>query len=492
MNDRHQEAGSRPGSRHAPPGERSAATPERRYAFLADASRDLAASLDGETIVASVAGRPLPFLGAWCIVDLLEAGGRLRRVAVVHPDPDKRRLVDQLRAGWPPSGDDPFGVPTVLRSLEPELVPTVTAEILELVARDPENLRILRELRMGSLITVPMVARGTLLGAITYIAPETGHTFTDRDVALAMDLAALSALAVENARLHAVAQSAAREAASRRSEAERLATLIGNINERLLLSALRELDAAERAQAVEETRSEFTSSLSHELRTPLTAIMGYTELLLGGQHGPLSEQQVVSLERVRFATRQILRLVEDILMYARIGAHRERVRVRPVDLAAVAREALTMIEPTAVRKGIGLHTDLAADSLVLSTDEDKVRQILLNLVSNAVKFTDDGTVRLEARADGHGVRIRVSDTGRGISDRDRKQIFERFVQGEDDAVGRRGGSGLGLAITQALVELLGGDITMQSEIGAGTTFIVFLPSLDPPAADAVDAESTVA
>lgn len=484
------EAGTRSPVPRAPPGRRQALHPEQRYRFLADASRELASSLDYEETLAGVAGRPLPFLGAWCIVDLVGEDGHMRRIAIVHPDPEMRRLVDRLRSGWPPSRDDPFGIPTVMRSKEPELVSRIPDELLVKAAQDEENLRILRALRMGSLVSVPMVARGKLIGAITYVAPEAGHGFTDEDVALASDLATLSALAVENARLHEEARTATREARARGSDAERLAALAGTLNERLLLSAIQELEAAEVAEAMEEARSEFTTSLSHELRTPLNAIMGYVELLLDGYQGPLTDEQTASLEPVKSAARHILHLVDQVLSHARIGAKREPMRVERVDVTAVAREALALLEPSAARKHLGLRGEFPADALMVWTDEDKVRQILLNLLSNATKFTDEGEVRLEVVPDGKNVLFRVVDTGRGISREDRTRIFERFRRAEDTVGLPAEGSGLGLAITRALVGLLGGEISMESKPGHGSTFTVSLPSRRRPSRNRRSSERT--
>ncbi|HEX6133512.1 MAG TPA: ATP-binding protein [Longimicrobiales bacterium] len=455
-------------------------SPEERYRFLSAAGSQLASSLSYEETMVGIAARPLPYLGDWCIVDVIEPDDRLRRVAIVHPDPQKQGLVDRLRSGWPPSRDDPFGVPTVARTGELELIAHITDELLVQVAQDEDNLRILRQLGVGSLVTVPMTVRGRLIGAITYVA-STGRTFTAEDVSLASDLAALSALAILNARLHEGAEAASREADARRAEAERLATLAGRLNERLLLSALEEMETAEKAESKEEAKAEFITSLTHELRTPLTAISGYAELLLSGRLGALSEKQLSSLERLGMAVRQILRLVEQILTEARIEAGKESVSASSVDVAAVARESVELLQPLAARKNLGFHCVLPDSPLMLHTDGEKVRQILLNLLSNAINFTDEGEVRLDVRPEPGGARFIVSDTGCGIPTEEQERIFERFHQLEGTVRTRRGGSGLGLPITRALVTLLAGDITLESEPARGTAFSVFVPSLEPDA-----------
>ncbi len=447
-------------------------TVDERYAFLSEAARELAGTLDLEATLASIAGRALPRLGSWCIVDLLEPEGHLRRVAIVHPDPAMRELVDGLRSGWPPARTDPFGIPSVLRSGVREVVARVDDELLVRYARDATNLRILRELRIGSLATVPMAVRGEIIGALTYIA-DTPHAFSQADVALAQDLAALSTLAVLNARTHRRTELAYREAEAQRQQAEYCAALAGQLNERLLVSAVHEIEAAELSEELEESKATAMASLSHDLRSPLTAIMGYAELLLGGQLGPVSERQAASLARIIDAVQQILRLVDQILLRARLDAGREPLELGPVDVSALARDALELMRPLAERKGLALRGDVL-DGPLLSTDADKVRQIVLNLLSNAIKFTDAGEVRLTVRADDEGVELQVMDTGCGIPADMQERVFDRFLQVDNDT--HRGGSGLGLTITRALADLLGGSIHLESVPGRGSTFSVRLPS----------------
>jgi signal transduction histidine kinase len=445
---------------------------EQRCSFLGAASRELAATLDYEKTVAGIAGRPLPHLGAWCIVDLMEQEGALRRVAILHPDPEKRGRVEELRSGWPPARTDPFGIPSVIASGEPEVVARVDDDLLVRYAGDTANLRILRELRVGSLVTVPMAARGLVIGAITYVA-DTADAFSDADVALAQDLAALSALAVLNARTHQSAERAYRAAEAQRQEARHFASLAARLNEQLLVSAVHEMEAAELSASLEESKAALMASLAHDLRSPLSAILGYTELLLGGQLGGLSERQAASLTRVTVAVHQILRLVDQILLRARLDARREPLELGSVDIAAVSRESLELIRPLADKKGLTLLCDIADEPLSLSTDCDKVRQILLNLLSNAIKFTDGGEVRLTVRSYPEGVEWLVSDTGCGIPAEEQEHVFDRFTQTGDGT--RRGGSGLGLAITRALLDLLGGSIHLESAPGRGSTFTVRLP-----------------
>ncbi|HST60367.1 MAG TPA: ATP-binding protein [Longimicrobium sp.] len=182
-------------------------TRERDLSFLVEATRLLAKSLDVEATLATVARLSLPHLGSWCMVDLLE-GGHMRRLAIIHPDPSQQSLAEQLREGWPPLRDDPLGVPSAVRSGRSEVVYPVTDEMLVAAARSPENLAILRALEIGSFMTIPLLARGEILGAITYVSPNHGDSFTALDLVLGEDLAARIATAIDNARLMRHAQHA--------------------------------------------------------------------------------------------------------------------------------------------------------------------------------------------------------------------------------------------------------------------------------------------
>jgi signal transduction histidine kinase len=179
-----------------------------RARFLAEASRTLAQSLDYETTLATVAGLATPELGAWVLVDLVEEDGAVRRLAVVHPDPAKQALARELERGYPPAVEDALGAPVVLRTREPVLVPEVTDDLLIAAARDARHLEILRTLGMGSFMVVAMVARGEVVGSMTFVSAESGRRYDADDLALVEDLATRCAFAVDNARLYRAAERA--------------------------------------------------------------------------------------------------------------------------------------------------------------------------------------------------------------------------------------------------------------------------------------------
>ncbi|MDQ3606355.1 MAG: ATP-binding protein, partial [Gemmatimonadota bacterium] len=232
----------------------------------------------------------------------------------------------------------------------------------------------------------------------------------------------------------------------------------------------------EEAQAASHAKSEFISAMSHEFRTPLSAIVGYGELLELELAGPLNEKQREQIGRIQISAWHLTELIEDILTFSRMEAGREELRSERVEVASIVAAAAAMVEPVAEKKGLAFRVLLPEEPLALQTDPGKVRQILVNLLGNAVKFTDTGEVCLEARADGEAVIFEVHDTGIGIAGDQLERIFDPFWQVDQSATRQAGGTGLGLTVTRSLARLLGGEIGVESTLGKGSTFRVRLPS----------------
>ncbi len=242
--------------------------------------------------------------------------------------------------------------------------------------------------------------------------------------------------------------------------------------ERVLLDATR-LAAAE---AVSRTKSEFLSTLSHELRTPLNAIGGYAELIELGVAGPITDLQREYLERINSSRQHLLRLIGDLLDYSRIEAGRLTYATRDVTLHDLVDRVLSMVMPQATAKGLSLEHGPCTRSVVALADEARAEQILLSLLSNAVKFTPrSGKVTVQCTNAADRVAVVVGDTGPGIPDEQRTAIFEPFVQLGRNHRNTIEGTGLGLAISRMLARGMGGDLTVESAPGIGSTFTLALP-----------------
>ncbi len=246
--------------------------------------------------------------------------------------------------------------------------------------------------------------------------------------------------------------------------------------EQTVAQRTRELvEARDRAEQADRAKTAFLSTVSHELRTPLNSIIGFTDIVLGELSGPLNEEQRRQLAIVQDSSRLLLALINEILDLSRIEAGRMQFSVEPFDLADVLLRRMKAFASQADAKGLQLHCDFAPDLGTVTSDPQRVAQIVANLLSNAVKFTESGSVRLSARRDADRVQIEVRDTGAGIAPADLGQLFKPFMQVGDAQGHHREGTGLGLAISRHLARALGGDIAVDSEPGRGTAFTVTLP-----------------
>lgn len=467
--------GSTAAGEHSPGWLESRAADPARWdaAFLAETTRCLAESLDYEATLAAAARLALPILGSWCIVDVVEPDQRVRRLAIVHPDPDKESLAAGLMHSWPPSQDDVLGVPCVMASCQVEVIVAVDEEMLAAVARDETNLQTLRALGIGSVIVVPLIARDSVLGAITLVSDLT-HRYSEADIVLAEDLGARCAMAIDNARLYRDARHAGEVAA--------------RMNERLVVAAVREQELSDQAQAANAAKSSFLSAVSHEIRTPLNALTGYAELLELEIAGPLTKKQREYLTRIKASGAHLIHLIEDILDLAKVEAGRLLVHEDELALSATVSEAISLVVPLAAEQPIELAYG-GDEAVRYRGDADRARQILVNLLSNAVKFTAAGgnvslrygstsEVDPECRMEGHGpwAFVRVVDSGAGIAPEMREKVFEPFVQVERRAARPQSGTGLGLAISRELARRMGGDVTLRSAVGEGSCFTLWLPA----------------
>jgi signal transduction histidine kinase len=286
---------------------------------------------------------------------------------------------------------------------------------------------------IGSAMIVPITTRGATLGALTLIRSGHDSPYDARDLVVACDLGRRAAVAIDNAWLYRA------------------------------------------ALAANQAKANFLATMSHELRTPLTAIIGFGELLADGITGPVTEEQRDQLQRIKVSALHLLSLIEEILLYARVEAGRETTRVEEVVAKRVVDDAIAFVTPTVANRDISVRAEAIDASLRLQTDSVKLRQMLVNLLANAVKFTEHGHVTVRAFADGDHVVFEVQDTGIGIEPAHVASIFDPFWQVDSLTTRRVGGSGLGLAVTRNLASLLGGTVTVKSEVGVGSTFRITVP-----------------
>jgi signal transduction histidine kinase len=413
----------------------------RRAAFLAEAGRLLGESVDQSSTLIALTRLALPLLGAWCIVDILEDGNSIRRLGIYHPDPAKQELARKLQTSWTPEPDDPFGAPAMIRDPRPTLVADDIEATLAAAAHSPENLDILGRLGIGSLLTVPLVARRKLLGAITFVGSQRGVPWSPEDVHLAKDVATRGALALDNAQVYDLA-----------------------------LVHKRSAETANKAKTV------FLGAMSHELRTPLNAIGGYIDILDMGLRGPVTETQHADFKRVKTNQQHLALLITEILNFVQVGSGRLTYSITDVAACEAIQYAIELIEPLFGQKSISFDGITGDASIVARADRARVTQILVNLFSNAIKFTPPGGhIVASCAAAGGTVTMRITDTGIGIAPQKHEAIFEPFLQLKGSYVGRESGVGLGLAISRDLARAMGGDLTVESAEGKGAQFILSLP-----------------
>ena len=410
---------------------------EDGHRLLAEASQVLASSLDYETTVGHVAQLAVPRFADGCLVDLV-VDGAIKRLAIAHVDPDKIRLFRDLEVRFGPAVIDDAGIDAVIRTGEPVFRPVVTDDLLRAVSRTDDQLEQLRALEIHSVIIVPMSTRGIILGALTLVSSRSERRFTDTDFTTALALGRRAALAIDNARLYRA------------------------------------------ARVANDVKNNFIATMSHELRTPLTAIIGFQELLIDGVSGPVSEGQRQPLERIKASALRLLSLIEEILLFARLDTGDEAINVQKFPAKSVIDDVVAFAASAAEECELTLRAEPVSPEVELESDFVKVRQILITLVSNALKFTTKGQVVLRAYASNNGVVFEVQDTGVGINPANIEHIFDPFWQVDQTTTRRSGGSGLGLTVARRLAQLLGGDVTVESTPSVGSTFRVRLPRSAPP------------
>lgn len=311
----------------------------------------------------------------------------------------------------------------------------------------PEDVREeLKETGVAFDLTIPIAGPEEVLGIISLSRDQSAKNFTEEEISLTTTLANQAAVAIQNARLYE-----------------------------------EQKETAERLREVDKLKSQFLANMSHELRTPLNSIIGFSRVILKGIDGPITELQEKDLSAVHESGQHLLTMINDILDISKIESGKMEISIEEVSIPEVIESVLTTATGLVKDKSVKLQKEIEADLPKARADVVRVRQILLNFLSNAAKFTDEGsiTVKAEHIQEKEEILISVIDTGEGISKEDQKKLFKRFSQVDGSTTREAGGTGLGLSISRQLANMQGGEVGVESEGGEGSTFFFTLPAIAP-------------
>jgi signal transduction histidine kinase len=399
---------------------------------LAEVSQAVNSSLDLQQVLETIVARAVELSrsDSGAIYEHEEAT-RALRLRATHGLP--RDQADSVMAKTLPLGEGASGRAALTG------LPVEIADLHETGAYDGPLRPYLDQAGIRSILAIPLLQDKRILGTLAVTRKAVGR-FPPEVVELLSTFAIQSSLAIQNARLF-------REIAQKSQELE----------------------------IASQHKSQFLANMSHELRTPLNAILGYTELMVDGIYGDMPAKLQEVLERVQSSGRHLLGLINDVLDLSKIEAGQLTLAANDYSFHDVVQTVMSQVESLAAEKRLKLTTSLASDLPVGRGDERRIKQVLMNLVGNAIKFTDAGEVTVRVRAPDGTFVASVTDTGPGVPEDQQQRIFEEFQQVDSSSTRRKGGTGLGLAIAKRIVELHGGRIWVESTVGRGSTFSFSLP-----------------
>lgn len=425
--------------------------------FLNQVGAVLAASLDYNETLRRIAGLCVPWLADWAFVDVLTDEGMSRRVEVAQADPAQVELAEALKNA--PAAPGQLDTPMAQALLQGRslLLPDVTDALQKALNTPPVHRRteLMAEVidnRTASFMSVPLVARGKTLGALSLLSVEPGRRYDRRDLAIAEDLARRAALAVDNARLYRQAEDS-------------------NALLREQAKALMEAD---------HRKNEFLAVLAHELRNPLAPLGANLHVLrLAGAGSPAARQAQAVMER---QVGHLVRLIDDLLDVSRVSRGIIELRKSRVELAAIINNAVEISRPMIEERHHALAVTLSDNPIWLDADADRLTQVFVNLLNNAAKFTPGGgELAISVTADDGAAYVSVRDNGIGIGPDELVRVFDLFAQGENELQSGTGGLGIGLTLARQLVEMHGGSIEAMSQgANSGSKFVVQLPQTAAP------------
>lgn len=430
--------------------------------FLSEVSRELAHSLD-ESTIAKIAQLAVPRLADWCAINLLEPDDQIRLLAVAHIDPTKVQLAQVLNERYPERLNHLEGVPKVLRTGQAEIIPEIPDSLLEALSHDTEHWQILRQLGLKSSMTVPMIAHGRILGAITFVTAESGRFYNPSDLGFAENLAQRAALALDNIRLFKAVQQELTdrqrtEQALRESEED----LRRRADELALLNRM-----LTQTSTVLETRNreldQFAYVISHDLKAPMRAIANLSQWLEEDLADKLTEDTHHQMNLLRGRVHRMESLIDGLLQYSRVG--RVASQLGTVSVETLLHSIVDLLAPSP-----GFELVLPPNLPTFKTETLRLEQVFANLISNAIKHSGCADCRVEVMVQDRGTayEFAVKDNGPGIDPQYHDRIFVIFQTLE--ARDKVESTGIGLSLVKKIVEGQGGRVWVESRLGEGATF----------------------